>query len=203
MYDLILADVNPELCREFERAFSDLEDVQIINGPFQDVEKWDCLITPANSYGIMDGGFDLRVSEFFGPGLQRSVQASIFVYHARLQAVGTSLIIETDNDEHPFVAHTPTMRYPMNIDGTINVFLAMKAALQAILNHNDNGGGEHRRFIERVVCPGLGTLTGGVPYNVAADQMRAAYDMVFDSPRRMNWDVVREIEAKLRGGSHA
>ncbi|MEK3718885.1 macro domain-containing protein [Paenibacillus sp. FSL R7-0333] len=203
MYELILADINPDLCREFERAFAGQEDVKVICGPFQEIEKWDCIITPANSYGIMDGSFDLRVAEFFGPSLQRSVQASLFVYHARMQAVGTSLIIETENAEHPFVAHTPTMRYPMKIAGTINVFLAMKAALQAILNHNDNGGGEHRQFINKVVCPGLGTATGGVPFNVAADQMRAAYDMVFDSPRRMNWDVVREIEGKLRGGYNA
>ncbi|AIQ69524.1 macro domain-containing protein [Paenibacillus graminis] len=203
MIELILADINPDLCCEFEQAFAGLEDVKVMNSPFQEIEEWDCIITPANSYGIMDGGFDLRVAEFFGPELQRSVQASIFVYHARMQAVGTSLIIETENTKHPFVAHTPTMRFPMIIAGTINVFLAMKAALQAILNHNDNGGGEHRKYIERVICPGLGTATGGVTFNVAADQMRAAYDIVFDSPRRMNWEVVREIEGRLRGGYYA
>lgn len=203
MYELILVDTNANLCREFERAFAGLDGVEIINGRFQDVEQWDCVITPANSYGLMDGGFDLRLSEFFGPKLQQSVQAGIFVYHARMQAVGTSLIVETGKHEHPFIAHTPTMRYPMNIEGTINVFLAMKAALQVILNHNDNGGGEHSQYIKRVLCPGLGTATGGVPFDVAANQMRTAYDMLFDPPKRMNWDVVRGIEARLSGGSHA
>ncbi|MFD2118164.1 hypothetical protein [Paenibacillus yanchengensis] len=203
MFELVLVDPNEELCSELEKHFIGLEKVKVVNGKFQDIENWDCVISPGNSFGIMDGGFDLLLLKLFGKEIQRKVQANIFMYHAGLQPVGTSHIVELNNIKHPFVAYTPTMLHPMPINGTINVFLSMKAALQSIQIHNDNGGGKNKKFINKVICPGLGTATGRVPYSVAAYQMRLAYDLFFNTPKKMDWDLVRQIVKKMSGGQHA
>ena len=58
---------------------------------------------------------------------------------------------------HPFVAHAPTMRVPMNIQGTDHVYLAMWAALTSAHRHNRS----ESRKIDCLACPGLGTGTGG------------------------------------------
>lgn len=195
MFKLILVDTQPDLCREFEKQFSGIDQVSVINTRFQDVPEWDCVVTPANSYGIMDGGFDYYLTEYFGFDLQRSVRAGLYVFYSGIQPVGTSMIVETGNKKHPYVAHTPTMRYPMKIQGTINIFMAMKAAMEAVQDHNDNVKGKR---IETVLCPGLGTCTGGVRGDLAAHQMRLAYDMVINPPKKMTWDVVRQIEGRFR-----
>lgn len=197
MFKMILVDTQADLCSKFEKHFSGMDQVSVINARFQDVQEWDCVVTPANSYGIMDGGFDYYLAEYFGPELQRSVRSGLYVHYSGVQPVGTSMIVETGNEKHPFVAHTPTMRYPMSIQGTINVFLAMKAAMEAVQDHNDNVRGE---IIDTVLCPGIGTCAGGMDSNAAAYQMRLAYDMVFNPPKRMTWDVVREIEGRFHGG---
>ncbi|SDD26747.1 O-acetyl-ADP-ribose deacetylase (regulator of RNase III), contains Macro domain [Paenibacillus sp. UNCCL117] len=195
--ELIIVDINKDLCREIQVCFEGLERVSVVNGSFTDIKEWDCIITPGNSYGIMDGGFDLHVSRFFGPQLEHRVRGYIFAMHASIQPVGTALIVPTKDQKHPYVAYAPTMRTPMPIFGTINVFLAMKAALQAIQNHNDTCSQDGCRPIRKVICPGFGTATGHVAYDVAAHQMRIAYELVYEPLRRVTWEKVEEFERKL------
>ena len=82
------------------------------------------------------------------------------------------VIVPTDHVSHPFVAHAPTMRVPMNIQGTDHVYLAMWAALTAVHRHNRS----ESRQIQSVACPGLGTGTGGMDSLEAALQLCLAYE---------------------------
>ena len=59
------------------------------------------------------------------------------------QAVGTSFIVYTGNEEYPFLAHTPTMKVPTDIRGTQNVYEAMFAMLRAVANYNKRNGHYH------------------------------------------------------------
>ena len=36
-----------------------------------------CIVSPANSYGLMDGGYDLAITDWFGESLQKKVQKYI------------------------------------------------------------------------------------------------------------------------------
>ena len=54
---LILCDTNPNICAAWRMYFVD-EKVEIIEGTFTNVLDFDCIVSPANSFGIMDGGFD-------------------------------------------------------------------------------------------------------------------------------------------------
>jgi O-acetyl-ADP-ribose deacetylase (regulator of RNase III) len=90
--------------------------------------------------------------------------------------VGTSIIVATGHPQHPWLAHTPTMRVPMPIVGTDIPYIAMWAMLLAVRQHNRHCD----RQITTIACPGLGTGIGRIPPTEAARQMALAYD----SPRR-------------------
>src|SRR5262245_45212588 len=74
----------------------------------------------------------------------------------------------------PFLVVAPTMRVPGDSRGTINAYLAMRAALVAVLDHNGGEGGR----IASVAAPGLCTGVGWMSADESAVQMRAAHDMI-------------------------
>ncbi|MEO1290807.1 MAG: macro domain-containing protein, partial [Chloroflexota bacterium] len=114
------------------------------------------------------------------------------------QSVGTSFIIETNHDKHPFLAHTPTMRVPLDIQHTDNVYLAMWAMLLAVHNHNKH----HDHKIDNVACPGLGTGTGRMPFKEAARQMALAYKHYLNPLERISWQYAGDRQLSIRfGGS--
>lgn len=95
--NLILCDCNPILCTEWEKNFRDEPKVQIVCGDFKSVPEYDCIVSPANSFGIMDGGLDLALINYFGNELMKRVQDRIKTEYAGEQPVGTCLIVETGN----------------------------------------------------------------------------------------------------------
>jgi O-acetyl-ADP-ribose deacetylase (regulator of RNase III) len=183
MTKLLLADPNAALCDAWAAAFQTYPEVEIFNGRFEQVPVFDCMVSAANSFGLMDGGVDLAITNFFGPALQARVQQFILKHYNGEQPVGSSFIVETGHPAHPFVAHTPTMRVPMPIANTDNVYLAMKAMLQAVQDFNAAG-----ERIQTVVCPGLGTATGRVPFAEAARQMELAYRYHKNPPQAITWN---------------
>ncbi len=69
----------------------------------------ECIVSPANSYGLMDGGFDLAISEEFGWELQERVQKYIVEHYKGEQPIGSSFIIDIGTNNMKLI-HTPTMR---------------------------------------------------------------------------------------------
>ena len=67
-FSLILVDPRPELCSEFELFFRDYSRVSVVCGVFESLPAFDCMVSAANSFGLMDGGVDLAISNFLdGP----------------------------------------------------------------------------------------------------------------------------------------
>jgi len=182
--NLKLIDINNKLCDAWKMEFEKCDNVQIINGVFQDVADYDCIVSPANSYGKMDGGIDLIIRNYFGMELQNKVQKVIQESYYGEQPVGTSFLVETGNIKHPFLAHTPTMRVPMDISNTDNVYNAMYAMLRTIANYNKT----NNMVIKSVLCPGLGTATGKVSPSEAARQMALAYRFFKQDTNELNWN---------------
>ena len=182
-FELILVDVQNELCDRWEEAFHEFPDVSVHHGYFQTVKEYDCLVSPANSYGLMDGGIDLVIRNYFGMSLQYRVQKMIQKEFYGEQPVGTSVIVDTDHKDFPFLAHTPTMRVPMDISKTDNVYNAMFAMLVAVANFNKTS----KFRINKVLCPGLGTATGRMPLKEAARQMVLAYNNFKNPTANMDW----------------
>ena len=186
--NLILCDYNPILCAEWGKNFQNEPKVQIICGDFKSVLEYDCIVSPANSFGIMDGGFDLALVNYFGQELMERVQDKIKAEYAGEQPVGTCLIVETGNKKHPYLAHTPTMRIPRVIREYDTVYTAMRAMLLAVRKHSD---------IKAVLCTGLGTATGKIPPIIAARQMYLAYKNVMQPSKQIDWNIAVNIEQKI------
>lgn len=185
---LILCDRNLSLCHEWEKLFNNIENVSIVNDSFINISDYDCIVSPANSFGIMDGGFDGALTTYFGNILMENVQKNIKEEYAGEQPVGTSIIVETGNKRHPYCAHTPTMRVPKIIDSYDTVYNAMRAMIIAVSKHNN---------IKTVLCPGLCTATGRVPFTIAASQMFLAYQSIINPPQEITWLTAVEIERRL------
>lgn len=196
--NLILVDPMKTLCKAWEKEFEGIESVKIVNNRFEKLPEFDCMVSAANSFGLMDGGVDRAIIQFFGVKLMDRVQQHILDNYRGEQPVGTSFIIETGNKKHPYLAHTPTMRVPMKIACMDNVYCAMWAMLLAIWNHNKKS--DHQ--INTVACPGLGTATGRVPVNEAAYQMALAYRNFIDPPLRMSWHFAKIRQNAVKYGGY-
>jgi O-acetyl-ADP-ribose deacetylase (regulator of RNase III) len=166
-----LRDLNPSVCYAWQVAFAGVQDVDIAQEDIFSMRA-DAVVSPANSFGFMDGGIDLVYVRRFGWQIQNKLQEIICKRFDGELPVGMATIVDTNDPEIPFLISAPTMRVPENVANTPNAYLAFKAALQAITQHNQPGA----RMIESVLCPGLATAIGEMPATVCARQMRRAYD---------------------------
>ena len=77
---IYLLDNNFNMIREWKRYFADVSCVEIVYDDFENfmkIHKVDCVVSPANSFGLMVGGFDLAISKWFSWGFMESVQSYI------------------------------------------------------------------------------------------------------------------------------
>lgn len=193
---LIFVGTHAGLCRAWRSHANSLANVEVHHGRFQDLETYDCLVSPANSFGLMDGGIDAAIVDFFGAELMGRVQARILDEYLGEQPVGTSIIVETGSLRHPYLAHTPTMRVPMTVARTDVPYVAMWGMLLAVRAHNRTS----KPRIASIACPGLGTGTGGVPADEAARQMTLAYRHLIDPPCKLTWEVAEMRHMEVLGG---
>ncbi|EDP9333946.1 phage tail protein [Salmonella enterica subsp. enterica serovar Mbandaka] len=185
MIKLILSAPVPAMAGAFEHSFQNTENVEIIPGPFETIPEFDCMVSAANSFGLMDGGVDAAITAYLGPQLQERVQQHIIREYLGEQPVGSAFVIETGNSQHPWLVHAPTMRVPLIIDGTDAVYNATRAALLAIFQHNKSAG--EGRKIKSVVFPAMGAGCGQVSPDSVARQMKLAWDGFINCASEINW----------------
>jgi len=193
---LILVDPKQDACELLRWQFRTSPEVQIVCGHFEELPRFDCIVTAGNSFGLMDAGIDKAVVKYFGEHVMHAVQKVILDDFLGEQPVGTCILIPTNHPKHPFVAHAPTMRIPMNISGTDHVYLAMWAALTSIHRHNRTALGQ----IDALACPALGTATGGMDILEAALQLKLAYDHFLNPPKYLNPTVAQQRHDRIHYG---
>ena len=168
-----IGDLNADVAQAMANAFSDVAEVEVVCGNLLDL-SCDAIVSPANSFGNMGGGIDKAIDDFHGGKAQDCVRAAIAEHYYGELPVGAAIVVGMTSSRWPFVIASPTMRTPGSVEGTINAYLAMRAALVAVQRHNRL----ERLTIRSIAIPGLGTGVGGLRYDDAAIQMRAAYDNV-------------------------
>lgn len=201
MMQLILSAPVPAMTAAFEHAFAGMPNVTVHPGPFETLNDFDCMVSAANGFGLMDGGVDGAITAFFGTQLQQRVQRHILTDWLGEQPVGTAFVIDTAHRRHPWLVHAPTMRVPDTIAGTDAVYRATWAALLAIHHHNLNAPDDQK--IRSVVFPAMGAGCGRVPPERVAAQMKLAWLNACQPAQSIDWRYATErqrdvIRASLR-----
>ena len=196
--NIILTSVEDALADAWEQFCGDLPFVSVYRGSIFDL-SCDAVVSPANSYGFMDGGIDLLYSEVFGWQVQERLQELIQEKHHGELLVGAAEIVETGGLALPFLIAAPTMRVPMILQHSVNPYLAARAVLllvkHGVFTHGPNTAKPIADFVGSVAFPGLGTGVGRIGPNTCARQVRAAIDAVLldQEPFPASW-----VEAQKR-----
>ena len=176
---IILTAVEDSLTNAWQKFCGDLDFVTIHHGSILDVEC-DAVVSPANSFGFMDGGIDAIYMSYFGFDIQMRLRRRIYEYHNGELIVGNADVIETNHEKIPFLIAAPTMRVPMILNETVNPYLAARAVFilvtQGIFFSGAFANKSISDHIKTVAFPGLGTGVGKVGFNTCAHQIRKAID---------------------------
>ena len=120
---VILSAVDDGLATAWRRFCGDLDFVEFHYGSILDL-CCDAVVSPANSFGFMDGGIDATYRTHFGPEIQERVQRVIVERHHGELLVGAADLVETGHNTIPYMIVAPTMRVPMVLTDTVNAYLA-------------------------------------------------------------------------------
>jgi len=188
-----LIDRSQKLVDAWNDAFSAISHVKpVASDYFQ--QPADAIVSPANSFGIMDGGLDLEIHNQLGYGVQTRLQAVIVEkYHGKLP-VGGAEIIQTGDEKWKYLVAAPTMRVPEPIAFMINAYLAFRAVLLAVSNFNKAVG---VRRIDTLVCSGLGTGVGRMSPTRCARHLQMAHRSMITSAAIGRFDSIHEFHKTL------
>jgi len=162
---LHLVDIDADLVKAWTRCFGAYPEVEVRRGDLLAVARG-CLISPANSFGFMDGGIDAAYARYFGPLLERRVRETIARRPEKFLPVGAAEVVATGDPRIPYLILAPTMSMPEQVPAS-HAYRAFKAALRAAC--------AAERQITEIFCPGLGTGVGGIAPEDAAVEMASAY----------------------------
>lgn len=147
--------------------FSGLPNVEVQVGDICKLQV-DAVVSPANSFGFMDGGIDAAYVKRF-PAIQRNVQWTIKrEWHGELP-VGCAFAEATSDGKIPWLIVAPTMRVPMKVASTANAYLAARAAILCA----------EKLGLSSVAFPGLCTGCGGMSADVSCRQVKQAISDIF------------------------
>jgi O-acetyl-ADP-ribose deacetylase (regulator of RNase III) len=191
---LYLVDTRKPLVAAWEQAFSPYGSVEPCCDDFFSRDA-DALVSPANSFGNMDGGLDAAIRATLGGQIEQRVQDMIIDrYHGEMP-VGAAEVVPTGHSRWPFLVVAPTMRVPEPVPRSLNAYLSFRAALLAVSAFNRGPAGVQ---IKTLVAPGMGTGTGRIDERRCAAQMRVAYDAASRPARIPSWQMIHELHAALR-----
>ncbi len=168
------------------KRFFEKEDVVLVNQSFDEFMENNyvqCVVSPANSFGLMDGGYDLAITKWYGNQLQKRVQQYIIKNFYGEQPVGTSFIIEANKDNQ-YLIHTPTMQTPQLIEDPRVIYQCMRTTLIEAKRNN----------IESILIPMFGGSCGGVKPEIVAKMMWFGYKQLQNTPSKIDWSYAIKSE---------
>jgi O-acetyl-ADP-ribose deacetylase (regulator of RNase III) len=190
---ILLIDRQAPLVAAWTEAFASHARVEVIQGDLFD-HPADAMVSPANSFGIMDGGLDRAIRDVLGFSVEKRAQRVIVERHHGELPVGAAEIVESDEGRWPWMVVAPTMRVPEVVGQTLNAYLAFRAALVAIVHHNQR----EARAIRSIACPGLATGIGAMEPRRCAAQMRVALQQLEGPARIPSAKQIHEVHRALR-----
>jgi O-acetyl-ADP-ribose deacetylase (regulator of RNase III) len=134
-----------------------ISDIQNVNEP-------DCIyVSPANSFGFMDGGIDMVYSRKMFPKVETNIKRMIAKIGLDFDGrdylpIGCTLAVPTEYKPNQYMICAPTMMVPQNVGDTKNAYYAMYAILRLVHKLVSSA----KLKIKKVYIPGLGTGIGGM-----------------------------------------
>lgn len=201
---IYLLDINKEMTDAWSRYF-ETTGVEIVNEDFASFmskhPNIEAIVSPANSFGLMDGGYDKAITDYFGPLVMETVQTAILNDWYGEQPVGTSLSVPILNhfyikrieeedkvlEQNPILIHTPTMRTPEPITDQRIIYQCMRTTLIEAINQR----------VESIVIPAFGGCTGKVSPEVIAKMMFLAHEQICNQPNKLSWGYAYYITKSL------
>jgi O-acetyl-ADP-ribose deacetylase (regulator of RNase III) len=191
---IIFCDRNPQIVTALRDAFMGIPYFEFIQNDINSLQA-DCIVSPGNSYGLMDGGVD-RIINYCLDYISEKVQKMIQYRYAGEQPVGTCMIVPVNSGpqttgKFKYLAHTPTMRTPKDISTTCNAYIAFRALLTELIYHNRQYN-DINTVVVTMFCSGAGKMN---PVQ-SAQQMRMAYNCVMGNTP-CEWNIANKIEESL------
>jgi O-acetyl-ADP-ribose deacetylase (regulator of RNase III) len=162
---LYLVDADATVAMALAEAFRAFPEVAVTHGDLLAVAQ-NTVVSPANSWGFMDGGIDATYRKYFGAAVEDKIREAIGRRQEGHLPIGASLVVPTGNARIPYLIVAPTMLAPEAIESQ-NCYRAMRAVLRVAESQEEIG--------RAVYCPGLGTGVGRVAPDDAAREMAQAY----------------------------
>lgn len=170
--------------------------VEIVHGNIFECKDADCIVTAGNSFGIMDGGIDWLCTMMFDH-IEDRVQTSIVADPWRGELpIGSSLLLPIEDAYFRFFCYAPTMRTPKPCPGSINAYLAMRAALIACEQYNStcNESKKIETIAVPLFCHGIGQMKALTCIRQITHAMRT-----FTTPTPRTWRAVCDDHDDLFG----
>lgn len=190
--DIYLRTIDPDMRKAWANWFGDT-DVTVEGGDILQDPPTDAVVSPGNSFGVMSGGLDETIRDYFGRELQKRLRSAIRDEYPRTHElpIGQALTVRTDGEHWPYLICAPTMRVPETVAETTVAYQAMRATLFEARDHSP---------IESVAIPAFGAGVGKMPVNRCAYQMREAYRVVRNDEKPEGLEEPRERHHRLKAG---
>lgn len=177
MHNFIIFDIDSNFIREAQRlAKYGINVMHIDVKNLINTTKVDAIVSPANSFGFMNGGIDQVYSEIFND-IEKNVRDKIKMLDIVNNdgqcylPVCSAITVKTNNSKCPLLICNPTMYMPGSEVNNNNIFYCF-ISLIYLSKRNPN---------MVIACPGLGTGIGMVSAKSAIDQIEMAifqYDTI-------------------------
>ncbi|KAH9917316.1 macro domain-like protein [Fomitopsis serialis] len=222
----VLFDISEDLVKAWQRAFAQhvpdaaRERFTIIHSTNEDLsfpaDQFDCIVSPANSYGRLDGSFDWYLAKELAPPDQfeaptQIAQAVLYKQWRGYAPPGTCTLVPLKDTvcaankyACSYIALCPTMRIPENVKWNREiVYNCMWSLLVALDRHNASvasaaagRGGAAGTAVKKVLMAGLATGVGRVSAERCAQQMALAVKHYADaSEHPQKWSSLRWDDA--------
>lgn len=198
--EIIICCIDGEFYEQLQAAFPDGNkyNIKAYHGDFRTLEmSYDCIVSPGNSHGIMDGGIDMPIARMFGHYAEfiERVQTHLKKECNFKQIPGSATLIPTGDARCRYLIHTPTMLVPLPIQDKTVVYWCFYNLLQSASTAPD---------IKRICMSGLGTGAGRVRGCEFIKLVTLAYDHFIENSLRTSiaWSVANkqfvELEKMVR-----
>ena len=185
---ITFVDHNIEVINELASGLGKFPDCRFIHGDIFEAGPG-TLVSPSNSYGDMGGGIDKVYSERF-PGIEDRLHEFIENDYAGRLDIGQALTLPTHDKCYPYMVFSPTVETAGDIATKQSVYLASRAVLLETIMFNDKTekskinfgiGWIRPRKIERLLIPGLGTGSGGLPAEDSAQAIKRGFTNIYQN----------------------